>query len=434
MKKLILIPVLFIMATGFVRAQDPAVDKAQLERERQEIQNEIKEIQGMYNKVKGQKKQTLGQLNLLQRKISLQNKYIANINKQLRYIDNDIYRSNVEVYRLQRQLDTLKVEYGRSVVYAYKNRSTYDFLNFIFSAGSFNDAVKRISYLKSYRTYRKEQVKNILETQKLIEQRKNEALGKRKNKDEALKNQTVQAKVLEDQKKEKDVVVSKLKEKEKDLSRQLATKKKKDQNLKNAIAAIIRREIEAARKEAEKKAAEEKAKTAASSPSVVTTTTTKKSEARPKSYLDLNAKDVALNANFENNRGKLPWPVDNGVVSVHFGRNEYPIAGSSRPVIMDNPGITIATPAAGTAVKSIFEGEVAGIGNIGDIMMVTIRHGKYFTAYSNLSSVSVTKGATVKTGQTIGRAAGDDDGIGGMIEFILMAENKQLNPEPWLRR
>lgn len=101
---------------------------------------------------------------------------------------------------------------------------------------------------------------------------------------------------------------------------------------------------------------------------------------------------------------------------------------------MDNPGITIATPSSGTTVKAIFEGEVAGIGNIGDIKMVMIRHGKYFTAYSNLSSVSVSKGAIVKTGQTIGRAAADEDGNGGMIEFMLLMENKQLNPEPWLRR
>src|SRR5687767_1026672 len=434
MKKSFFLPLVFLLASGFALAQDPIEDKAQLERERQAIQNEIKEIQGMYNKVKGQKKQTLGQLNLLQRKINLQNKYISNINKQLRFIDNDIYRSNVEVYRLQKQLDTLKVEYARSVVYAYKNRSTYDFLNFIFSAGSFNDAVKRISYLKSYRNYRQEQVSNILNTQKLIEQRKKEALGKRKSKDEALKNQTVQAKVLDEQKKEKDVVITKLKAREKDLSKQLDAKKKRDRQLKNAMDAIVRREIDEARKKAEAEAKANADKSTTTKPSGITTGPVKKTESKPKSYLDLNAKDVALNANFENNRGKLPWPVDNGVVSVHFGRNEYAITGNSRPVIMDNPGITIATPSSGTTVKAIFEGEVAGIGNIGDIKMVMIRHGKYFTAYSNLSSVSVSKGAIVKTGQTIGRAAADEDGNGGMIEFMLLMENKQLNPEPWLRR
>lgn len=434
MKKFLLLPLLFILVSGAAIAQQPTENKAQLEKEREEIQNEIREIQSLYNKVKGQKKQTLGQLNLLQRKINLQNKYIANINRQLRYIADDIYRSNLEIYRLQKQLDTLKMQYARSVVYAYKNRSTYDFLNFIFSAGTFNDAVKRIAYIKSYRQYRQNQVNNIINTQKLIEQRKNEQLGRRKNKDEALKNQTVQAKVLDEQKKEKDAVVSKLKAREKDLSKELAEKKRKDQKLKNAIAAIVRREIEAAKKEAEKKAAEDRAKNAAANPSVVTTTPAKKTNTKPKSYLDFNADDVALNANFENNKGKLPWPVDNGVVSVHFGRNEYPIAGSSRPVIIDNPGITISTPSAGMAVKSIFKGEVAGIHNMGDAMMITIRHGKYFTTYSNLSSVSVSKGATVNTGQTIGRAAADEDGAGGMIDFILMIEIKQVNPEPWLRR
>src|SRR4029079_863949 len=114
---------------------------------------------------------------MLNRKIALQEQYISNINRELRSIDDDIYLSNLEIYRLQNQLDTLKVQYARSVVYAYKNRSNYDYLNFIFSASSFNDAVKRVAYLKNYRASREKQVGTILETQKLIEKRKKQQLG-----------------------------------------------------------------------------------------------------------------------------------------------------------------------------------------------------------------------------------------------------------------
>ena len=125
----------------------------------------------------------------------------------------------------------------------------------------------------------------------------------------------------------------------------------------------------------------------------------------------------------------MPWPVDNGVVSIHFGK--YEIEGTK--LYGDNPGITIAAP-IGVPVKAVFDGQVGGVYNMGDGMAVTVRHGKYFTTYSNLTSVSVSKGATVTRGQTIGKVGADDDGNGGQIDFILMVETKKVNPEPWLRR
>ena len=172
MKKRIYLIFTLLFASGFLFGQTE--DKAQLEKERQDIQKEIKAIQGEYDKLKGKTKQIVGQYNLIDRKIKLQNKYISNISKELRMIDDDIYLSNVEIYRLSKLLDTLKAQYSRSVVYAYKNRSNYDFLNFIFSASSFNDAVKRITYLKTYRSYREQQVNTIKETQTLIAKRKND--------------------------------------------------------------------------------------------------------------------------------------------------------------------------------------------------------------------------------------------------------------------
>jgi peptidoglycan hydrolase CwlO-like protein len=138
----------FFLSTAFIQAQ-PGTDKSKLEKERQEIQKELKEIQTLYETVKGQTKKTLSQLNVLNLKISLQERYINSISREIYSIDDDIYLSELEIFRLNRQLDTLKVQYARSVAYAYKNRSNYDYVNFIFSASSFNDAVKRISYLKS---------------------------------------------------------------------------------------------------------------------------------------------------------------------------------------------------------------------------------------------------------------------------------------------
>ena len=446
MKKNLLTILLFLGTTGLLFAQT-ASEKEELEREKREIQNELKEIQGMYNKVKGQTKQSLGQLNMLARKISLQERYIGSINKELRMIDDDLYRSNLEIYRLQRQLDTLKSEYARTIVYAYKNRSSFDYVNFIFSATSFNDAIRRVTYLKSYRAYREKQVTTIHKTQQLIAKRQQQQLGRKQEKSGALQSQTVQRNELAEQKKEKDQVVSKLKSQGNELQKQIAIKKKRDRDLNNAIQAIVRREIEAAKKrDADRLAAEKKEKiriasekkknevaTNPSNPVTAPVNTPEKpevAEKRPESYLELNAKDIKLGADFASSKGRLPWPVDKSVMLIPFG--PYNVDGF-KDIVGNNPGITIGTQ-VGSPVKAVFNGEVIGVHNYGEAAAVVIRHGKYVTTYSNLSAVNVSKGAAVTTGQVVGRAGEADDGtVGGMVNFILMIESKNVNPASWLR-
>ena len=427
MKRLFFLFVFVFAGIAFIYAQD---DKAQMEKERQEIQQELADLQKNYNQIKGQRSATLGQLSVLKRKIQVQERYLNNINREIRYLNDDIYKSTLEIIRMRKQLDTLKAQYSRSVVYAYKNRSNYDFLNFIFSATNFNDALKRIAYLKSYRSYREQQVNSIIETQQQIEKRKQLQIGQMNEKKMAIQNQAKQVEVLQGQKKEKDEAVTELRSQEKELKKQIASKQKRDRDLKSAILAIVRREAKKAEEEAKAKARAKDNATTTDVSAANTNTRTAAPAAKPRSYLDFNAEDVKLNASFESNRGKLPWPVDNGVVSIHFG--PYEVEGTK--LKGDNPGVTIATPSAGMAVKSVFNGEVAGVYNMGDGMAVTIRHGKYFTTYSNLTSVSVGKGMDVATGQAIGKVGQSDDGSGGQIDFILMIESKNVNPEPWLRR
>jgi septal ring factor EnvC (AmiA/AmiB activator) len=428
MKKFWLIMLVFAGTGTVLSAQQPN-DKSQLEKERQDIQNEIRQMQTMYDEVKGKGKSQVRQLNILRNKIRLQERYINSINKEMKMIDDDIYLSNLEIFRLQRQLDTLKTQYARTVVYAYKNRSSYDYVNFIFSATSFNDAIRRVSYLKSYRAYRKKQVNTILETQQLIAKRQQQQLGRKEQKGVALKMEEKERSSLDVQRKEKDAVVSELKSQEKDLQKQMTAKKKRDRDLQNAIAAIVKREIARAAEEARKNAAANATTTTTTNPANPKVIAGKPVVTRPEGgYLAFNASDVKLNGQFEDNKGKLPWPVDNGLVSIHFG--PYTIEGTTLKNI--SPGITIVTPNSGVSVKAVFDGEVAAIPNYGDGVAIIIRHGKYFTSYSNLSSVSVTKGMTVTRGQIIGKAGEADDGAGGQVDFMLMIENKNVNPETWL--
>jgi murein hydrolase activator len=450
-KKILLLPFLFLVSSLTLLAQD----RTQLEKERKQLQNELKAIQSEFASIKGKTRQSMAQLGLVTRKMQIQEQYVNNINKELRAIDDEIYLSELEIYRLNKQLDTLKTQYAKTVVYAYKNRSNYDYLNFIFSANSFNDAVKRVAYLKSYRAYREKQVDIIKQTQQLIAQRKNQQLGRKNQKNVALVNQTEQTKELENQQKEKAAVVSKLKLQENDLAKQIADKRKRDSKLKGQILTIIERErvaaLEAEKKrqkvldeerkrlEAEQKKADAIAKnnpktTGGATPpkTTVTVTEPKKPEEKKavaaKTYVPLNVAETNLAASFTASRGKLPWPVDNGVVCSNFGSNAIP----GTKISEDNPGITICTPAAGVAVKSIFNGEVLGVFNMGDGMAVMVKHGNYYTIYSNLSSASIAKGATVSTGQVIGRAGSDEDG-GGKVDLILMQDKRNINPRPWLR-
>lgn len=414
-------------------AQQLAQDKSQMEKERAELQQEINAIQKDYKLIKGKAKASLGELNAITKQINLQERYINNINKELRLIDGDIYINNLEIGRLKKQLDTLKVQYTRSVVYAYKNRSNYDYLNFIFSAVSFNDAMKRITYLKQYRDYREKQVERIKETQALITQRQTKQLLKKQEKGAALNNQSSQMTELSRQKGKKAKIVNELKSQEKDLLKQLNAKRKRDKDMKNALNAILKR-IEKENRIAKKKEENKDKGNITSKPitPVLTdkpTTSVAKSK-EVKSSIELNSGDTKLSGEFQQNKGRLPWPVDNGYVSIHFGKYEVE---ELKDIVGESSGITILTDNSGQQVKAIFDGEVVDILDLGDSKAVFVKHGKYLTTYGKLSSVSVSKGDKVSTGRVLGRTGSADSGTGGQIDFMLLIGTKEQNPELWLK-
>ena len=416
MLKTLLTGAFLLIMVAFSRAQAPAQSRSELEKERAAIQKEIEDVKRSLDETHKNKRETLGQLALLQRRLKLRESAIRNINDQINVIQGDMNESWREILKLRRELDTLRIQYAESIVFAYKNRSNYDFLNFIFSATSFNDAIKRVQYLKSYRAYREERAENIRRTQDLLQSKIDGLKVTRVEKDEALKKQNKERSILEDEKKEKDAVVSRLKSQEKELKKEMAAKQKQDQKLANAIAAATKRARDAAIKEATAKNA-----TAAEKPAT-TPAETAADEPGSKTVLSSDA-DMHLSGNFEKNKGHLPWPVS-GTVSMAFGPHEY-IKG----IIHNNQGVTIDV-SAGAAVKAVFEGVVSSVFNVGDVSAVIIRHGKYFTTYSNLSTVSVSKGEQVKTGQIIGRV-----GDIGQLEFVLSDEKDHMfDPERWLMR
>jgi murein hydrolase activator len=236
---------------------------------------------------------------------------------------------------------------------------------------------------------------------------------------------------LAEQQEEKNKIVSQLKAQGKELNNQIAAKKKQMQKVNNAITAAINRAIKEANDERKKK---EKLAAASKNPGTVgpssskTKKVTKEPAKAPENVLLTSPEEVTLNANFERNRGNLPWPVGSGYILLHYGTNIL-----ANKVEVNSQGISIGCN-VGTAVKTIFDGEVLLVNNYDDVQMVVIKHGRYFTGYSNLTDVNVSKGQNVKVGQVIGKVAANLDGVGAVDMQISNDKNQDLNPESWLKR
>ncbi|HEY5367890.1 MAG TPA: peptidoglycan DD-metalloendopeptidase family protein [Hanamia sp.] len=424
---------LLFLISFSVFAQAP-VDKDALQKQREQLKKEIAQTERELKETQKTTKVNVGQLSLINKKLDLQGDVVDNINGEIRSLSDNIYLSQLEINKIKRVLDTLKVEYAKSMVYAYKNSNNYDFLNFIFSANSFNDAIKRVAYLKSYRSYREMQADNIDKTEAILEDKIVKLSETKTTKAVVLGEKDKELTKLQKQQEEKANIVSQLKGKQKELLAQVKEKRKQDANLKNAITAMIRREIEIARAEAAKKEKErlEALKKNKVEPATNTKETVEKNTksaptatSKAPSVLVSSEADKVLNASFEKNRGILPWPVD-GYVIYKYGLNQLPGG-----IDYYEQGVNIGTK-IGAPVKSVFEGEVTLVSYIGDQQAVFIKHGIYFTVYSNLASANVKRGEKVGNGQVIGTAGVNDEGQGA-VEFVLMKESDFINPQVWLK-
>jgi septal ring factor EnvC (AmiA/AmiB activator) len=427
--------------------------KEELQKKESDLKKEITELASLLTRKQGEKKLGIKQAAAIQRKIAAREELVNNISKQVKAIDETIYRNELDIYRMKKELDTLKAKYAQSIVFAYKNRSSYQYLNFLFSANSFNDALKRMTYLRSYRQLRETQVDNIIKTQAVLRQKSDALTMDRKEQTQVLDNQKGQLKELEQDKKEKDQLVKELKSQEKDITAQLRKKEKQRQDMHRTLLAVIRRiEEENAKKAlAEKKrlADEEKRKSAEKnkpneavakiepSKSQPNKTQAKPSSDEPQTGLaggnaavreytkfEGSEEGKEMSINFE--KRNLPWPVSVGSIVLPFG--PYNLG----KIVGVNDGIDIGVP-VGTPVKAVADGKVSYVGDVGGEQVVIVKHGKYLTSYGHLSSVSVSKDQTVKAGTVLGKSGTDDEGQGMMQFMVTNDKGTPLNPKNWLR-
>jgi septal ring factor EnvC (AmiA/AmiB activator) len=442
-KKIILFLVLVIGFNTLSMAQSNE-SREDLQKEEQSIRKELNELNLLLEQTKKNKKSSLGQLAVIRSKIEKRESLIRGIKKQVQILDDAIYANQLDIQKLNKDLDTLKSRYLKSIIFAYKSRSGYEYLNFLFSANSFNDAVKRITYLKSYRQNRTAQAQAIDLSQKDLGV-KISALSTNKNdRLKTLDVQSDQLKVLVVDKKEQDKIVNQLKSKEQEITAQVRQKEAQRKKMQQAILTIIRREtLEAEKKEKDRlaklKASNDNAKSKAiaeNKPVENNTTKVKAAEGgvksttdnRPYSALETTEEGRETSVSFENNKGNLPWPSATGYIYIHFGVENIPGTKLNRK----SDGIELALP-KGSSVKSVANGKISYVGDVNGDLTIIVQHGKYFTMYTYFTNASVSVGQEVKAGTVLGRSGVNLDGEGALSFMIYNEKGVALDPETWLK-
>ncbi|MFZ4671368.1 MAG: murein hydrolase activator EnvC family protein [Flavobacterium sp.] len=392
----------------------------QLEERKAKIQQEILEKEQLLQTVKSKEKSVVTQLMLQKEKIGLKQKLINTTEKQTKLLSNDIYANQIKINQLKLDLDQLRKDYAEMILKSYKSRSEQSRAMFLLSSQNFLQAYKRAQYMKQYASYRKMQGEEIKgKTNQLLTY--NDKIGVQKSAKEKLivenenekqeleKEKKVQEKIAQQIQKEKGKIVSDIKKKQQE------TKKIDAQ-----IQKLIRETIAAANK----KTAAAKAK---ANPKTVSKADTKATEESTKIVLTSEGQLIANN--FRANKGKLPWPVEKGAVSLSYGDQPHPVY---KTLTVHNSGVEITTE-SGSSARAVFGGEVTKVIKLSPLnIAVFIQHGDYFTVYQNLTSVNVSVGDKVTIKQTLGKIRTNGDTGKTILKFLILQNTTYNNPASWL--
>ncbi|MBS4013241.1 MAG: peptidoglycan DD-metalloendopeptidase family protein [Bacteroidetes bacterium] len=376
-----------------------------LEKERRELENNIKLTNELLKQTRTSASASLNELVILNNQIQKRENLIKVINNDIQLLNRRIANYNQNIEQLSKELDELKSSYARMIYYAYRNQSSYQRLMFIFSSRDFNQAYLRLKYLQQYARHRQIQAEKIVETSNELNQKVAEMEAQKAVQQRLLAEERIEIELLSKAKSQQNQTIERLKKQENDLKKQLTNHQKAIQALDNAISRII---------EEERKKAEERAK----------------AEGRPvtKEYT-LTPEEKALSRNFAGNKGKLPWPVERGVITAGFGERAHPVLPRIK---IQNNGIDIAT-VAGAKARSVFEGTVSRVIYVpGSNYAVILRHGEYLSVYSNLSEVFVKNGQKVTTKEDLGIVFTTDQEKKTELNLQIWHGTNKLNPAEWI--
>jgi septal ring factor EnvC (AmiA/AmiB activator) len=392
--------------------------KEQLQQQMKKLQAEIKSIEAAIKSTSAKKEKNMSEILSLQAKIRSRERLIGNISSQVDDLDENITQTQQDITSKSAQVEKMKADYADMLRKSYQNIALQNQLVFLLSSSSFYDALMRYNYLLKVAEYRRNQAKAIQNAIGELREKKDELQENKDQKIDLLEQQTAQKSRLEKEKEEKDQAVAQLQEKEKHLRKTIAEKNKAAQQLNNKIQAIIEEEIRLARKKAEEEAKRNKKNT---TPVVVNKKT---NETMP-----LTPEEQALSANFSNNKGKLPWPVERGHVVSQFGKHEHP---ALKGVMVENNGVDIKTN-SGADARAVFGGTVVSVFFLPTTQnCVIVKHGEYFTVYSDIETVSVKPNQTIAVKQSIGKLHTDKNDDMTKVHLEIWKGKDKMDPELWL--
>ncbi len=373
-----------------------AQTKAELEQKRNATLNEISYVDNMLKSTSRKKVESMNEIKIIGNKLYLRESVIRGMRDEINLVTERIDMNTLAINMMENDLVELKNDYARAVINLYKSKKENPELVYILSAKDFNQGYKRLKYLQQITKFRRRESETIMELKDQIQSTK-ERLENDLSKISVLKTREEQQKsLLQSEQEKKQQMVQSLSKKERQLKKELEEKKEIAEKIEKEIA----RMIDAERKKAIK------------------------SDNTPEQKL--------IGENFSENKGRLPWPVEKGIITSQFGIQKHPVL---KYVTENNIGIEI-TSLGNTAVRSVFKGEVASIFAIkGANATIIIRHGKYLSVYQNVVDLKVKQGDKVDTKQEIGSVFCDtENGNKAILKFMIFEEKVKLDPESWISK
>ena len=366
-----------------------------LQNKQKKLQQEIEQTNKMLKQTKKNETATLNKLQLTQQNIKNQKKLIRTLDNEITALDREMKALGNTRDSLQQVLESYKEDYARMTRQTHYAQLQQSPLLFLISSDSFQQLARRARYLQEFAHFRQEQVARIARTQAEIDTQNELLQANRDDKKQALSKRKREQDNLKRDERKQQTMLTQLKSKEKDLTKQLKQKQKKVAELNKKIDDMIRKQTEKASK----------------------TTLTKEQK--------------LIAGGFESNKGRLPWPVERGMISGHYGKQQHPVYSQ---VTIDNKGIYIQTT-AGMKARAVYKGEVTSCFMVGGTYAVIVQHGNYRSVYSNLSKLNVKQGDKVDTKQTIGTIFTDpEQDQKTELYFQIYKDRNILNPELWIAK
>ncbi|MEN8965150.1 MAG: peptidoglycan DD-metalloendopeptidase family protein [Polaribacter sp.] len=382
--------------------------KKELEKRQKKLKKEIALVNNLLFKEIKKEKNVLEDLKDINQKISIRQNLINTINAEAKILSKQIAINEQKVIKLKKELAVLKADYASMIFKSYKSRSQQSKIMFLLSSDNFYQAYKRLEYMKQYTSFRKKQGEEIVTQTKTVAAIIDSLTLQKQVKDTLILSEKEQQQKIELDKTSKEKLISIIKKNEKKYKRDLKKKIKEEKRVSEKIDKIIKEAIARANKKVKNKPK-----------------TPKKNE------FILSPEAKALATKFESNKGKLPWPLEEGLITRRFGRQAHPTFPG---ITLNSTGLHFTTKKDSDA-KTIFNGKVLNILVTSEGRKnVLIQHGNYITSYNNLEKLYVKKGDVVSTGQSIGKIFTDKVSGKTKLIFVLYKNTTKLNPSSWILR